>query len=85
MAFRIIIEEITSVVEYKRDWGIIDSAEVERDSSFYSPGEPKTRIKEVHGYLPDEIPVTKEVRVQRYMQQVEELNIGAVIFAVNNE
>lgn len=87
MSYKItIIEKKTVRQVISTTWGTVGYKEVERESRFYSgasnEGEPKTRIEEVRGYLP---PVEQDVKLEREVltQEVEELDLAAVIKAIN--
>lgn len=85
MSYEITITETRRVVrKVGREWAVIGSREVERDSTFYSsdPNEPKTRIEEVRGYTPE---IEKDVTETREVlkQTVDELDLPSVIKAIN--
>lgn len=83
--FEITIRE-TRVIKklVPQKWEKIGTKEVPRERDYYvkDEKEPKTRIEDVWGYTPEaEIYVREERDVLK--QQVEELDIAAVIKAVN--
>ena len=84
--FKITIEEIKTVREMVGNvWGVIGTKEVEREQRYYGTDEkePKTRIEDVHGYLP---PVERSTQVKSTLltQEVESLGLSKVIKAINN-
>ena len=83
MSFKIVIEE-TRVVEKLegKEWKLIGAQEVERDPCHVGEGESRTRVDGVYGYTPE---VIKKVEVNRQIlvQEVDELDINAVICAIN--
>jgi hypothetical protein len=84
--YKITIEETKTVKKLcGKEWTVIGTKEVEREERFYQrqEGEPKTRIEEVRGYTPEierDIPVTNTLLVQ----EIDTLDIGQVIRAINN-
>lgn len=83
MSFKITIEETKEVVKVAgHEWAQIDTEEVAREDRYLEPGDPKTRIKPVMGYSP-EIRKTVTVTQQVYCQIVADLDLGAVITAIN--
>lgn len=84
--FKITIEETKLVKKIVgKEWATIGSKEVARDEQYYrgDKNEPKTRIEEVRGYTP-EIEKSVSVTSQVLIQEVETLDLPAVIKAVNN-
>lgn len=74
------IESITTTEQ--GEWGVIDTVEEPRNQEYVRENEQMTRIKEVHGYRPERS-VTKNQAVKIYEQTTEELNLPAVIKAIN--
>jgi hypothetical protein len=84
MPYEIIIKQRR--VETKtigKEWKKVATKEVERDSRWTdSPDAPKTRIEDVMGYTPE---TEAKVEIERVVltQHVDELDLGAVIKAIN--
>lgn len=84
--FKITIEETKTVTKLTgKDWAIVGTKEVARERQFYSDDskEPKTYMENVYGYTPE---IEKEVTQTRQIlcQEVETLDLPAVIKAINN-
>lgn len=85
MSYKIIITETRQVKKLVgKEWGIVGTKEIPRDSDYWSKDDtqPKTRIEEVRGYTP-EIEKTVSETVETLSQTVETLNLPAVIKAIN--
>ena len=83
--FKITIEETKTVKKIVgKEWATIGTKEVPRDESFYrqDKDEPKTRIEDVRGYTP-EIEKNVEVKATVLTQEVETIDLAAVIKAIN--
>ena len=67
-----------------KNWAVIGTEEEERKEDFYSQdaSQPKTRIKEVYGYTP-EVEKAQTVEVEVLKQVVDDLDLAAVIKAIN--
>lgn len=83
--FKITIEETKTVKKMVgKEWAIVGTKEVAREEQFYrrSEEEPRTRIEDVRDYTPE---VEKSVEVKRevLVQEVETLDLAAVIRAIN--
>lgn len=65
---------------------VVGEKEVAREKSIYDsimdPDAPKTRIEKVYGYTPPVDKVSEEV-IDVYAQKVEDLDLAAVIKAIN--
>lgn len=67
------------------EWVVLGTEEVDRDERYYrhQENEPKTRIKDVMGYAPAiDKPHTESIEILK--QTVDELDLAAVIKAINN-
>jgi len=79
---------ITETREVKKmvggEWAVLDTKEVAREKEFFEreTNEPKTRIKEIHGYTPQFERIIPEKR-EVLKQMVDELDLPAVIRAIN--
>ncbi len=85
MSFKITITETrTAMKETQQKWVAVDTEEVEREHKFFAGDEePRTRIKNVMGYAPSiEELVTTTTEI--FTQEVQELDLPAVICAVND-
>lgn len=77
---------ITQTREVKKivgkEWEVVDTEEVHRDNDCILQGEPRTRVKDVHGYTPE---IEKTLIEERtiLIQEVETLDLAAVIKAIN--
>jgi len=84
MSYKITIEHITVKTVHKGgDWEVLGDKEVERDPNFnISKDELTTRIETVRGYTP-QIEVKEDVTETLLEQTVGELDLTAVIKAIN--
>ena len=85
MAYQITITQTRTVKTMAgKEWTIIGTKEVPRDASYYrdDSNQPKTRIEEVRGYTP-EIEKLQVQTVEVLKQQVDDLDLAAVIKAIN--
>ena len=83
--FKITIEETKTVKKIVgKEWATIGTKEVPRDRKYWSDdsNQPKTRIEDVRGYTP-EIEKNVEVKAAVLTQEVETLDLAAVIKAIN--
>ena len=83
--FKITIEEYKTIKKVAgKQWAVVSTKEVPRDPSYYDQdkSEPKTRIDNVYGYTP-EIEKSEEVKSTILTQEVETLDLPAVIKAIN--
>ncbi len=87
MSYKITITETTIVTKtVGKVWDVIGEKEVMRGIDLYErlePGEPKTRIEQIRGYTP-EIEKQQEVSREVLSQEVENLDLVAVIKAINS-
>ncbi len=85
MSYEITIKETRNVTRIVgKEWNVVGSKEVARDSQFFSrdESEPRTRIEEVRGYTPEIEKTVSETR-ELLTQTVEDLDLPAVIRAIN--
>ncbi len=84
MSFEIVIIERRNVVKVVgKEWGVIGTKEVARDTQFLQDREePRTRIEEIRGYTPEIEKTVVETR-EVLKQCVDELDLSAVIKAIN--
>jgi len=68
-----------------KNWEVIGTKEVPREKEYYADrkGEPETRIEEIRGYTPEIEKTVIETR-DVLSQVVDELDLSAVIKAINN-
>lgn len=66
-------------------WAVLGKREVERETHLHlgDVNQPRTRIDDIYGYTPA-IEKTVEVTHTLLHQQIESLDLGAVIKAVND-
>ena len=84
MSYQITIKQtVTRKKIVNNAWGVIGYEEVGRDERYtHDKDEPRTRIQEIHGYLPPiETEVSEDVEVLK--QTVESLDLTVVICAIN--
>jgi hypothetical protein len=85
MSYEITITETRTVKKVlPKQWKVIGTKEVERNLGFYEGriDEPRTRTEEVYGYTPEVETVQQESR-EVLKQEVDELDLKAVIIAIN--
>ena len=85
MSYQITITETRDVKKIVgKDWDTIGTKEVLRDITYLQDKtEPKTRIEDVRGYTPEIEKTVSETR-QILIQTVDEIDLPAVIKAINN-
>lgn len=84
MGYKISITETRCTTkEQHGEWTIVATVEVPRDPSFIrGEKDSPTRIKEVYGYPPERpVKVIEETRI--FTQEVEDLDLLAVIKVIN--
>lgn len=85
MSFEITIKEtrVEHVIK-PREWAVVGKVEVARKPDFFreEPDEPKTRITDQYDYTP-EVETVQTVTREVLKQTVEDLDLAAVIRAVN--
>ena len=81
--FEITITETTHPVMRTKEYKVVGTEEVEREHRFYGndKAEPKTRLVDVYDYVETDQPVEKKREVLK--QTVAELDLAAVIKAIN--
>lgn len=85
MSYEITIKQTRTVRKVQpQRWMVVGTKEVERESRFYQHNdkEPVTRIEQVYGYTPEVETVQEETR-EVLKQEVDELDLKAVIRAIN--
>jgi Lhr-like helicase len=85
MTYKIVIERTQDVIrKVGREWEKVGQVEKKREVSFYDgqSDQPKTYLSDEYGYTP-EVEKTVSETVKLYEQSVEELDLAAVILAVN--
>lgn len=83
--FKITIEETKLVKKIVgKDWAVVGSKEVGQDPRYCIVADaPKTYMEDVRGYTP-EVEKLVEVKSDILIQEVETLDLPAVIKAINN-
>lgn len=85
MGFKIqITEERTVTKVLRKKWAVVDSEEVDREQKYFvsDENEPRTRVKSVMGYTPEV--EGRETQTREVLtQEVDELDVAAVIKAIN--
>jgi hypothetical protein len=86
MSYEITITETRTVVKkVGKEWAILGTKEVSRDNEIYDMDKAggRTRIEDVHGYTP-EIEKSIDEKREIFRQTVEDLDLSAVIRAINS-